>query len=98
MTANAYRRMWDSIICSLNMAVGYNPQAKKERYRPITDLTAHVFRHNYCTELCYQIPKISTKMVARLLGDNEKMVIEVYSHLLEEKEDTASAINDIFNL
>lgn len=97
MTGNAYRRMWESIVCSLNMAVGYNPQAKKDRYKPITDLTAHVFRHNYCTELCYQIPKISTKMVAKLLGDNEKMVIEVYSHLIEEKENTSDALNDIFN-
>ena len=98
MTANAYRRMWESIICSLNMAVGYNPQSKKSRYKPIQGLTAHVFRHNYCTELCYQIPTISTKMIAKLLGDNEKMVIEVYSHLLEEKENTADAVNNIFNL
>ena len=98
MTANAYRRMWESIICSLNMAVGYDPQAKKDRYKPIQGLTAHIFRHNYCTELCYQIPTISTKMVARLLGDNEKMVIEVYSHLCEERENTSDAVNAVFNL
>lgn len=97
MTANAYRRMWDSILCSLNMAVGYDPQAKKNRIeKPIKGLTAHIFRHNYCTELCYQIPKISTKKVAQLLGDNEKMVIEVYSHMIEEKENTSDALNNIF--
>lgn len=92
MTGNAYRRMWESIIYQMNMAVGN----KKER--PITDLTAHIFRHNYCTELCYQIPTISTKMIARLLGDTEKMVIDVYSHLVEEKENTVDAVNSVFNL
>lgn len=92
MTGNAYRRMWESIIYQMNMAVGN----KKER--PIKGLTAHIFRHNYCTELCYQIPAISTKMIARLLGDNEKMVIDVYSHLVEEKENTTEAINNVFNL
>lgn len=97
MTGNAYRRMWESIIVSLNIALGYDPQAKKNRKeKQITDLTAHIFRHNYCTELCYQIPSISTKKIAQLLGDNEKMVIEVYSHLVEEKENTSEAINNIF--
>jgi len=97
MTDTAYRRMWDSIITSLNVATGWNPNAKKDKKpRPITDLTAHIFRHNYCTELCYQIPKISTKMIASLLGDDEKMVLEVYSHILAEKEDVAGAIRDAF--
>jgi hypothetical protein len=31
-------------------------------------------------------------MIAQLLGDTEKMVIEVYNHILWEKEDTTSAI------
>jgi integrase len=98
MTGNAYRRMWDSIICSLNIAAGYNPNSKKERSeKPIKGLTAHIFRHNYCTELCYQIPQISTKMIAKLLGDTEKMVIDVYSHLVEEKENTSDALNSIFD-
>ena len=97
MTEDAYRRMWQSIICSMNIALGYNPQAKKNRAeRQITNLTAHTFRHNYCTELCYQIPLVSTKEIARLLGDNEKMVIEVYSHLVEGKENTFTAINNVF--
>lgn len=87
MTANAYRRMWESIIYNLN----------KVAQDPIDSLTAHVFRHNYCTELCYQIPTISTKMIARLLGDSEKMVIDVYSHLLEEKENVTDAVNQIFS-
>lgn len=97
MTESAYKRMWQSIICSMNIALGYDPQKKKDREpKKITDLTAHIFRHNYCTELCYQIPTISTKMAARLLGDTEKMVLDVYSHIVEERESTSEAINSMF--
>ena len=63
----------------------------------ITGLTAHIFRHNYCTNLCYQIPKISIKKIAQLLGDTEKMVLDVYNHIILEKEDAASAVNDSIN-
>ena len=97
MTETAYKRMWESIIVSMNIAAGYNPQAKKDRIeKPIQGLTAHVFRHNYCTMLCYQIPTISTKKIAQLMGDTEKMVLNVYSHMLEEQEDVSSALNSAF--
>lgn len=99
MTATAYRRMWESIITSLNIAIGYNPNAKKNKSeKQITDLTAHIFRHNFCTELCYQIPAISTKKIAKILGDSEKMVLDVYSHIKEEKEDAAGAISNALKL
>lgn len=97
MTADAYKRMWESIITKLNIAVGYRPHKDSRDSRPINSLTAHVLRHNYCTELCYQIPVISTKMIAKLMGDTEKMVLEVYSHIIEEKEDATAAINNIFS-
>ena len=61
----------------------------------ITGLTAHIFRHNYCSELCYKVPTISIKKVAYLLGDTEKMVMNVYSHIIEEKEDVQSVVNEI---
>lgn len=96
MTAIGYRRMWESIICSMNIALGYEPQ-KKGSVKQIAKLTAHTFRHNYCTELCYQIPMISTKEIARLLGDHERMVIDVYSHLVEGKENTSTALNNVFS-
>lgn len=86
-TLSCYRRMWDRITIAMqNAADG-----------PITGLTAHVFRHNYCTMLCYQIPKISIKMIAQLLGDTEKMVLEVYNHIVLEKEDAVGAVNDAIN-
>lgn len=97
MTETAYKRMWESIIVSMNIALGYNPQAKKDRIeKPIQGLTAHVFRHNYCTQLCYQIPSISTKKIAQLMGDTEKVVLSVYSHMLDEQENVSDAINSAF--
>lgn len=97
MTADAYKRMWESILTQLNVAAGYRPRKDARADRPIQTLTAHVLRHNYCTELCYQIPVISTKMIAKLMGDTEKMVLEVYSHIVEEKEDASAAINNVFS-
>ncbi len=40
----------------------------------ITGLTAHVFRHNYCTNLCCQIPAVSIKKIAQLTGDTEAVM------------------------
>lgn len=81
MTHTGYTRMWQRIVDKMNAAAGGN-----KNIRVIFGLTAHIFRHNYCTELCYQIPAISTKKIAQLLGDDEKMVLEVYSHIVDEKE------------
>ena len=84
---SSYDRMWSRILRELNRVAD----------EPIEGLTAHIFRHNYCTELCYQIPKVSIKKIAELLGDTEKMVIEVYNHVLQEKEDAVGAVNDALN-
>lgn len=93
MTKSSYRRMWDSILNKMNQAAGGN-----ESLQVIFGLTAHVFRHNYCSNLCYQIPSISTKKIAQLLGDTEKMVIDVYSHIIEEKENTQKVIEEAISL
>jgi len=86
ITATGYRRMWEAILKAMNTAAGGTDQI-----RVISGLTAHVFRHNYCTQLCYN-RTLSTKKIAQLLGDTEKMVIDVYSHLLEEKENAPAAV------
>lgn len=60
-----------------------------------TDFSPHYLRHNYCTSLCYQSIKersISPKKIAELLGDRDDMVMNVYSHIIEEKENTVDAI------
>ena len=97
LSGSAYKSMWSSIVLSCNKYLGYNPNAKKDKTPPpITGLTAHRLRHNYCTLLCYQIPKISTKTIARLLGDSEQMVLNVYSHIMEEKENVTEAVESAF--
>ena len=87
MTRSAYRRMWERIIKEMD----------KVSDGPIEGLTAHIFRHNYCTNLCYEVPRISIKMVAKLLGDKEATVLNVYNHLMMEKEDSTAAINAALN-
>lgn len=76
-----YRNMWVRIQKAIDEYVGYE-----------TGLTAHIFRHNYCSTLCYQVPKVSIKTIAKLLGDSEKMVLEVYNHIMSEQEDQIGAI------
>jgi len=76
MTKSSYVKLWAGIQQKMNSP----------------DLTAHIFRHNYCTNLCYQIPTVSIKKIAELLGDHEKMVIEVYNHIILEKEDAEKAV------
>lgn len=87
MTKSSYDKMWTQIIKKINLAAGGT-----EDLQLVFGLTAHVFRHNYCTNLCYQIPTISIKKIAELMGDTEKMVIEVYNHMMAEKEDPTAAI------
>lgn len=81
MTASAYNKMWSNIISKMNVAA-----SGSNKIKIITRLTAHIFRHNYCANLCYQMPNISIKRIAQLLGDSEEMVLEVYNHVLEQKE------------
>lgn len=86
ITKSSFRKMWDRIYKGLQ-AAGADQEG----------LTPHVFRHNYCTNLCYQIPTISIKRIAALMGDTEKMVIEVYNHIILEKEDAVSAVEAALN-
>lgn len=81
MTQGAFKHLWACIVRKISAQL---PEP--------TDMTAHMCRHNYCTRLCYEIPKISTKKIAELMGDTEQMVLKVYSHILDEKEDLDAAI------
>lgn len=81
-----YNRMWARIIAEL-----YKDLTPKQQRQEPQDLTAHILRHNYCTELCYA--GISVKEVARLMGhSNYKMIMEVYSHIDGQKEATKDKI------
>lgn len=91
MTHSSYVKMWNRIRSAICAA---DPKCLTSR-----ELTAHMFRHNYCTTLCYQIPRVSVKRIAQLMGDSEKMVLNVYSHILAEKEDAVGAVeNAVGNL
>ena len=91
MTGTAYKYNWGCIVKAVNDYIEAH-----DLPRSAEKLTAHRLRHNFCTLLCYQTPRISTKTIARLLGDTEAMVLNVYSHILEDKEDIEGALNDAF--
>lgn len=64
---------------------------------PITGLTAHIFRHNYCTMLYYS--GISQKKAVDLMGHSDlKMIMEVYAHLDEQKEAVQEKLDKAISL
>lgn len=88
ITESSYKHMWKQIIKKMDAAAGGN-----DKLHVIYGLTAHTFRHNYCTNLCYQVPAISIKKIARLMGDTDAVVLRTYNHIMEEKEDVEAAVN-----
>ena len=56
ITHSSYVKMWRSIVKKINYAAGGT-----DAFPKVFDLTAHIFRHNYCTNLCYKVPEISIK-------------------------------------
>ena len=89
MTKDAYSDFWDGIRAKTNAAMG-----AKNGVWLCKDLTAHIFRHNYCSALCQKVPAISINEIAALLGDTPEMVLRVYSHVMKEKEDTKAVVLD----
>lgn len=89
ITHSSYVKMWASIVRKMNHAAGGS-----ESFPMVSGLTAHIFRHNYCSELCYKVPEISIKKIARLMGDTEKVVLKVYNHIIDEKEDVFGVVED----
>ncbi len=87
LSKSSYDKMWERILRKMN-------EVSDE---PILGLTGHNFRHNYCTQLCYQIPTISIKRIGQLMGGTERMVLEVYNHIVLEKENAAEAVDAAIN-
>lgn len=84
LSKTQYVKMWERIIKKMNDAVTSDKE-KLIGAEPITGLTAHIFRHNYCTMLYYS--GISQKKAVELMGHSDlKMIMEVYAHLDEKKE------------
>lgn len=84
MSHTAFEYFWNRIRRKLSTIA---PEAE--------ELTPHYFRHNYATMLYYS--NISPKKAAALLGHaNTKMIMEIYAHLDEEKENASEKLNAIF--
>lgn len=88
-TKSSYDKMWARIIRTMESVAGKGA---------IVGLTAHIFRHNYCATLCSKIPAISIKKIAELLGDSEKMVLEVYNHSLDKPKQVEDTVDEALAL
>lgn len=88
LSKSSYDKKWARIIKGMEKASG----------ETFDTLTAHIYRHNYCANLCYKIPEISINMIAQLLGDNERMVIDVYNHCIAHKEKPHDVVADALAL
>lgn len=84
MSMASFRRFWETITRTM---VTIAPTA--------AELTPHMFRHNYATQLYYS--GITIKKAAQLMGHADTtMIMKVYAHLDEEKENTATKLNAVF--
>lgn len=96
LSKTQYVKMWERIIRKMNDAVTSDNE-KLIGAEPITGLTAHIFRHNYCTMLYYS--GISQKKAVELMGHSDlKMIMEVYAHLDEEKEAVQEKLDNAVSL
>ena len=96
ITKSSYNKMWERIISKMNNAVVTEAEQKLHQ-KPIEGLTAHIFRHNYCTMLYYS--GISVLKAVELMGHSDKkMIMDIYAHLDEEKENAAAKINNTIRL
>lgn len=88
ISLSTYRRMWKRILMKINSALGGNDNLI------LTDITPHIFRHNYATML-YQAG-VDAKEAQRLLGHSSiRITLEIYTHLSEGAQNTREKINRI---
>lgn len=96
LSKTQYVRMWNRIIGKMNSAV-ITDREKMICSEPIIGLTAHIFRHNYCTMLYYS--GISQKKAVELMGHSDiRMIMEVYAHLDDEKEEVREKLDEAISL
>lgn len=70
---------------------------EKNDFTRIEGLSPYTFRHNYATMLYYS--GISIKKAAKLMGHSDiKMIMRVYAHLDEEKENATERLNNYIKL
>ena len=94
VTHNSYASLWKRILLAVNAAAGgvnyYDKDKRKTlmQINAIPGLTAHVFRHNYCTMLYYA--GVPVKDAQYLMGHaNPMTTLSIYTHL--DQMNTSSA-------
>lgn len=103
-TMSDFRKMWRDIQYKLNLAAGGTIPKKGKRKKedigkkPIwlisKDITPHIFRHTYATNLYYA--GIDMKTAQTLLGhSNIKITLDIYTHL--DNQQMSSSINKLNN-
>lgn len=84
MSKSCYTKFWRYITKAM---AEVEPSSKT--------LTAHIFRHNYATLLYYS--GISPKKAAQLMGhEGIDMIMKIYAHLDEERENATEKLDNMF--
>ncbi len=105
MSRSSFRRFWDNIIDKLNIAAGGTKYKRKELQsdestKPLKlisdDITPHLFRHTYATNLYYA--GIDIKTAQYLLGHSSiQMTMDVYTHLDNNRiSEAGNKLNEFF--
>lgn len=82
MSKSSFRRFWYNILDKMNVAAGGDEFSRSDTaIRLIAkDVTPHIFRHTYATNLYYA--GIDVKTAQRLLGHSSiQVTLEIYTHL-----------------
>lgn len=105
MTRSAFRRFWDKITDKFNIAAGGERYKRTDReYGELTpvrliadDITPHIFRHTYATNLYYA--GIDIKTAQYLLGHSSiQVTMDIYTHLDNAHvEAAAEQLNNYFD-
>lgn len=102
MGSATFKRFWNDIFNKINCELGgthkviYQNKVIQHGIQA-TDLTPHIFRHNYATMLYHG--GIDVKEAQRLLGHSSiKVTLEIYTHLMENKTDLTDKLDNIMNI
>lgn len=99
MTDTAWRRLWESYLCDLNVKYGF-PGQNVSKFDPkklpmtIEPFTLHCLRHTYCT-LLYE-SGVDVIVAKDLMGHADiKTTLEIYTHLDKiHKKKSASKLDE----
>ena len=99
MTASAWRRLWESYLCELNVRYG-NPE-KRSKFDPrgvpmtIRPFTPHCLRHTFCT-LMYEAG-VDVLVAMHQMGHSDvKTTLSIYTHLAAEHLSKDMSKLDVF--